>query len=367
MDGSGQKRRNLKMTPSYKQHQSSKTGMLPGTIVYIGELPAKPSHAWIHIYSDHEYQKGEGFDLDLIHKALAQQKHVWVDITGLGNVDDINQLCAEFGVHPLIIEDIVNTHQRPKLEVFEHYQFMVFKLLNLRAKALRYNTEQFSMLVKKNLIMTFRESNQYDMQPLYQRLGAELSMIRQQGSDYLTYLIMDNIVDNYFNFVERSTHELEVMENFLIEDAEKIQLKMIYSIKRHSLTLRKTIAPIRDIIHLLLQEKPQLIKANYRLYYQDLYDHTLRLLESVDLHYDMASSMLDIYLSTQNNRMSQTMKVLTQFASLFIPLTVITGIYGMNFEYMPELKWHYGYFAVLGLMGFVFGGMLYYFKKMKIF
>ena len=351
----------------HKQRASAKTGMLPGSMVYVGENSPLSSQAVIHIYNNQVYQKIHGFDFIAIQDALAADMHVWVDIKGLANIEEINDLCIEFAIHPLIAEDIVNTHQRPKLEVFEHYLFMVFKLLRPTENQLTYKSEQFSLLVRKNLLLTFRESDYYRMDTLYHRLNSELSMVRLQGSDYLTYLIMDNIIDNYFNFVEQSTQALEDMENLLIEDPESVSLQAIYTIKRQTLILRKTISPLRDIIHLLLDDPNQLIDESYRLYYRDLHDHTIRLLESIDLHHHMTSGMLEIYLSTLNNRMSQTMKVLTQFASIFIPLTFIVGIYGMNFDYMPELKYHYGYPIVLGVMFLMVIGMLYYFKRKKIF
>jgi magnesium transporter len=351
----------------HKQQASAKTGMLPGSMVYIGENSPVPTKAIIHIYNNQSYQRIEGFDLDAIHLALAADMHVWVDITGLAAIEKINELCMAFSIHPLIAEDIVNTRQRPKLEVFEHYLFVVFKLLGPPAGRLTYSSEQFSMLVRKNLLLTFRETENYSLNSLYQRLSAELSMVRVQGSDYLTYLVMDNIIDNYFNFVEQSTHALEEMEDLLIEDPEAVSLQAIYTIKRQTLILRKTISPLRDIIHLLLDDTNQFIDENYRLYYRDLHDHTIRLLESIDLHHHMTSGMLEIYLSTLNNRMNQTMKVLTQFASIFIPLTFIVGIYGMNFDYMPELKYHYGYPTVLIVMFVLVMGMLYYFKRKKIF
>lgn len=355
------------MIKYHRKHSSAKAGMPPGSVVYVGENPPQKSSVIIHVYDDHSYQKYTGFNLGAIQDALATEKHVWVDVSGLSDIEQINELCKRIAIHPLIVEDIVNTKQRPKLEVFDHYLFMVFKLLGPPTTSVAYSSEQFSLLVRKNLLLTFRESDNYDLSSLYKRLNAELPMMRIQGSDYLAYLIMDSVIDNYFNFVETSTTMLETMEDLLINDPESVNLKEIYTIKRHTLTLRKTITPLRDIMHLLLDDPSELIDENYRLYYRDLHDHTIRLLESVDLHHDMTTGMLEIYLSTLNNRMNKTMKILTQFASIFIPLTFIVGIYGMNFTYMPELNYHYGYPAVLTGMALLAGFMLYYFKRKKIF
>ena len=267
----------------------------------------------------------------------------------------------------MVIEDLLNTKQRPKLDVVDDYFFIVFKLLETPADQLTYNTEQFSMLIKQNLLLTFRESDTYDLTSLYKRLSADHSLVREQGSDYMTYLIMDYIVDDYFNFVEATSLLLEKIEDQLIKKPESIHLQSLYTIKRRTLTLRKTIAPLRDIVHLLLANHGELINERYHLYFRDLHDHCIRLVESIDLHREMSSGMLDIYLSTLNNRMNETMKILTMFASIFIPLTFIVGVYGMNFKFMPELNWRYGYPLILVGMTFLAVLMLYYFKRKKLF
>ncbi|HAT7848055.1 TPA: magnesium/cobalt transporter CorA, partial [Legionella pneumophila] len=185
--------------------------------------------------------------------------------------------------------------------------------------------------------------------------------------DYLTYLIMDYIVDDYFNFVETSAQLLETLEDQLINKPETIKLQALYTIKRRTITLRKIIPPLRDIVHLLLTDDGGLINKKYNLYFRDLYDHCIRLVESIDLHREMSASMLDIYLSTINNRMNESMKILTLFASIFIPLSFIAGVYGMNFKFMPELDWRYGYPLILVTMVLLAILMLYFFKRKKLF
>ena len=201
---------------------------------------------------------------------------------------------------------------------------------------------------------------------LYERLDTSHSIIRDHGVDYLTYLIMDAVVDNYLHLVEEAEASLTDIEELLIHSPEKVSLNTLYTIKRRNMTLRKTIAPLRDIVHLLLSEHSRLINPQYLLYYRDLHDHCIRLVELINLHHEMATGMLEIYLSSLNTHMNETIKVLTLFASLFIPLTFIVGVYGMNFSYMPELTWHYGYAAVWAIMLALTGGMLYYFKRKKL-
>ncbi|KTD34353.1 cobalt/magnesium uptake transporter [Legionella moravica] len=352
---------------NHKKHASSKTGLLPGTAVYVGEHPPKPTQINVHIYDTQSYKMLSTFHADKINSALNEGKHVWIDVAGLENSKEITKICSEYKIHPLVIEDLLNTRQRPKIDIIEDYLFIVFKLLETPKDQLTYSTEQFSLIIKQNLLITFRESQNYDLSPLYKRLSAEHSLVREHGSDYLTYLIMDYIVDDFFNFVEETSTLLEKIEDQLIKKPETIELQSLYMTKRRTITLRKTIAPLRDIVHLLLTNDEGFINNRYNLYFRDLYDHCIRLVESIDLHREMSSSMLDIYLSTLNNRMNETMKILTMFASIFIPLTFIVGVYGMNFEFMPELGWRYGYPVVLTLMTILAISMLFYFKRKKLF
>lgn len=352
---------------THKKLASAKTGLLPGTAVYVGENPPKATQIIVHIYDSKSYKALNGFDVQEIRKAIKADQHVWIDVSGLKDSDMITKICNEYGIHPLVIEDLLNTKQRPKLDIVDDFLFIVFKLLENPKDQLTYNTEQFCLLMKQSLLLTFRESNDYDLTSLYKRLSADHSLVREQSSDYMTYLIMDYIVDDYFNFVEATAQLLEQIEDQLIKDPESIELQTLYTIKRRTLTLRKTIAPLRDIVHLLVADHRDFINNRYELYFSDLHDHCIRLVESIDLHREMSSSMLDIYLSTLNNRMNETMKVLTMFASIFIPLTFIVGIYGMNFKFMPELEWRYGYPAVMFGMTLLVGLMLYYFKRKKLF
>lgn len=352
---------------SHKKKASAKIGMLPGSAIYVGENPPIKTRILTHIYDNHSYKRIEGLSLPAIQDALTANQCVWIDVSGLADSPQISELCAEFTIHPLFVEDILNTHQRAKLDEIDGGFFIVFNLLHSATHRLSYNVEQFSMVVKKNLLLTFRESEHYNFHPIYTSLSAEHSLVREHGCDYLTHLLMDNIVDNYFNLVEEIEQALGNMEDLLIKNPQAISLSTLYTIKRHTMTLRKAITPLQDIVHLLLSEHGRFIDAKYRLYYRDLHDHCVRLLQSIDLQREMSSSILEIYLSTLNNRMNETMKVLTLFASLFIPLTFIAGIYGMNFVYMPELKWRYSYPLILGLMLVLAIIMLYYFKRKKLF
>lgn len=350
----------------FRKQSSAKRGMMPGSAVYVGENPPKPTRAFIHIYDESNYQCHEGFDQALVEAALEEKKTVWIDIFGLQNVEQINHCCNVFGVHPLIVEDIMNTHQRPKVDVINEGLFIVFRMMDKPKEQECEESEQFSIIIKENLLITFRESDDEELVSLYKRLAMENSLIRDQVVDYLAYLLMDQVVDNFFDYVEGIEQSLTAIEDRLIENPQTISLQNLYVIKRRIMLLRKIIAPLRDIVHLLISSKGKLINAEYHMYFRDLHDHCLRLLEAIDLQREMTNNMLEIYLSTLNNRMNETMKILTLFASIFIPLTFIVGVYGMNFDYMPELKWRYAYPMVLCGMAFLAVAMLYFFKKKKL-
>lgn len=351
---------------THKSKASAKAGMLPGSAVYVGENPPLETKLLIHIYDKENYQKTDFFDPLLLHSALEKGQHIWIDVCGLADTKQITTLCKNFAIHPLIIEDILSTHQRPKLDDLGDTLFVVFKLLDPPKGQPRFKKEQFSMVLQKNLLITFRESENYDLNSLYKRLSTETSLIGEQHCGYLSFLIIDRIIDDYFTLVEQGEDTLTAIEDLLIKDPPSISLNDLYTIKRRTMTLRKVIAPLRDILHRLAAQTNHLVAKEFLIYYEDLFDHSERLLDSLNLQREMITGILEIYLSTLNNRMNETMKVLTVFASLFIPLTFIVGIYGMNFVYMPELKWRYSYPAVLLFMLVLALCMIYYFKRKKL-
>lgn len=347
-------------------HDSYTHALISNKSEYMGEQIAQPTKITLHIFDKHTYQRHSGYDNALINEALVNNKQVWIDISGLADSNAISQWCHDFSVHPLVVEDILHTHQRPKLDCFHEGLFIVFKVLESVHDQLSYKSEQFSMVVKKNLLLTFRESEDYDLTEFYEHLSGPNAMVRHEDCDYLAYLLMDDIVDDYFSFVEEIEDSLSIIEDLLVANPKLICLSELYRIKRRNMILRKIIAPLRDLVHLLLKEYGQTINAKYHLYYRDLHDHTIRLMESIDLQREMTNSIFDIYHSTLNIQMNETIKLLTLFTSIFIPLTFIVGVYGMNFEFMPELKWRYAYPTVLLSMVILVVAMVYYFKKKRI-
>ena len=269
-------------------------------------------------------------------------------------------------MHPLIQEDIVNTGQRPRAEDFEAYVFVVLKMMYNGGK-IGIVSEQVSLVLGPNFVISFQEQEGDVFDAIRERIRKEKGRIRKEGSDYLAYALLDAIVDNYFLVLEELGEEIERIEEKLVKDPTPRTLQTIHDLKRDSLFLRKSIWPLREVINGLVKSESLLIKPTTEIYLRDVYEHTIQVIDTVETFRDMISGMLDIYLSSISNRMNEVMKVLTIFAAIFIPLTFVAGIYGMNFKYMPELEWRWGYFMVLGLMAIIGGTLVAYFKNKKWF
>ncbi len=289
----------------------------------------------------------------------------WVNIDGLHEVGLIEELGQHFDIHSLVLEDILHTEQRPKVEVFENYIFVVIKMLYHDNKNDDIRDEQFSLILGKNFVITFQEKVGDVFEPIRERIRAGKLRVRKRKADYLTYTLIDAIVDNYFVILELLSDKIEVLEDELLENPSPDTLQKIYKLKRKMIVLRKSIWPLREAISTLERSESNLIDESTGVFLRDVYDHTIQVIDTVESIRDMMAGMLDTYLSSVSNKMNEVMKVLTIIATIFIPLTFIAGIYGMNFEYMPELKWHGSYFVLWGVMLLILVGMVHYFRKKK--
>lgn len=289
----------------------------------------------------------------------------WINIDGIHDVGVIEKIGKEFDVHTLILEDILNTGQRPKFEDMEKYLFVVLKMLRLENGTVV--AEQVSLIVGSNYVISFQEQVGDVFEVIRERIRSAKGKIRKMGADYLAYTLLDSIVDNYFAVLENFGERIEVMEEELVVEPDQQTLHQIHGLKRQLINLRKSVWPLREVIGGLERSESELIKDETEVFLRDVYDHTIQVIDSVETFRDMVSGMLDIYLSSVSNRMNEVMKVLTIFAAIFIPLTFIAGVYGMNFEYMPELKYRWGYFGVWGVIICVAAAMLIYFKRKKWF
>jgi len=346
-------------------------GLPPGSLVHIGEQ--KTEKVKITVIDYHASTFGEKV-VKTVEECFAFKRKptvTWINVDGLHEIDVIEKLGTCFDVHPLVLEDILNTDQRPKMEDLESYIFLVLKMLYSDEKHREIHSEQVSLILGKNFVISFQESMGDVFDAVRERLRSGKGRIRKMGPDYLTYALLDAIVDNYFVILEKIGDKVESMEEDLVSNPVPETLQQIYNLKREMIYLRKSVWPLREVINGLLRQESKLIRKDTHVYLRDLYDHTIQVIDTIETFRDMISGMLDIYMSSVSNKMNEVMKVLTIFAAIFIPLTFVAGVYGMNFDpsaspfNMPELGWPLGYPLALVVMIAVAITMLVYFKRKK--
>jgi len=286
-------------------------------------------------------------------------------LDGIHQLDNIEKIGEHFKIHPLVLEDIMNTGQRPKMEDFNDYLFIVLKMLSYDEEENETKTEQVSLILSSKFVISFQESEGDVFDPVRERIRSDRGRIRKMGVDYLAYSLIDAIVDNYFMVLEKIGEKIEDIEDELVKNPTPEVLHTIHRLKRELIFLRKSVWPLREVISRLERWESPLIDKSIDIYLRDVYDHTIQVIDALETFRDMLSGMLDIYLSSLSNRMNEVMKVLTIIATIFIPLTLISSIYGMNFKYMPELDWFWGYPLVYTVMLAVSAVMLIYFRRKK--
>jgi len=344
-----------------------KAGLAPGTLIHIGDVLEKTTRISVIDYNKDSVTEQPVQTIDELLKYKTPDTVTWIHIDGLADIEIVEQIGAAFGIHQLTLEDILHTHQRPKFEEYDDYLYIVLK--NLEAdEEFRLFYEQISILVLDNIVITFKERSDELFQPIRNRIKNTKWRFRSLGADYLAYAIIDTIVDQYFFLMDAldvATTSLE--DTLLTSEPTQASLQAIQGYKRELINIKRYIAPMREMLAELLHSESRLIEDKTRIYVKDVSDHILLIAESIDSYREVLSSLLDIYISSTSNKMNEVMKVLTVFASIFIPLTFLSGIYGMNFEFMPELKWHWGYPALWGVFILIAALLLAYFKKKKWF
>jgi magnesium transporter len=290
----------------------------------------------------------------------------WIKVEGVHRTENLQQLGECFHLHPLVLEDILNTDQRPKVEDFEEYLFIVLKMLTLKEGG-GVAAEQISLVLGSNYLISFQEGLGEIFLPIQERLKVNKGRLRKAGADYLAYALIDLIVDQYFVVLEQLGESIEFLEEEVVTRPTPKTLQDVHHFKGEMIRLRRSVWPLREVISQLERRESPLITEPMQVYFKDVYDHTIVAIESIESYRDILSGILDIYLSSVSNRLNQIMKVLTIIATIFMPLTFLAGVYGMNFKYMPELQWHYGYFTTLAVMALVALSMLALFKKKKWF
>lgn len=338
-------------------------GAPPGTLFYNGEERTERVKITLIEFNEKEFFEKDFYDLSECTAHFKDTMIKWINVEGVHNTALIEKLGQMYNIHPLTMEDIVHIDQRPKFEDYDHYLVAILKMIKYENEV---HGEQLSLVLFKDTVISFQEPQGGDAFDIIRaRLRQAKGRVRKLGADYLFYALMDAVVDWYFNAIEKIGDKVEHIEEEIINNPRRESLIQLYNMKREVIYLRKQVWPLRDMISNLLRSDSEFITANTQLFFRDLQDHSTRIIDTVETYRDLLSGMMDIYLSTNSNKMNEVMKVLTIMSSIFIPVTFIAGVYGMNFDYMPELKSPYGYAGIWLVMLSVMGGLVFYFKKKK--
>lgn len=336
--------------PKIIKKRSEKSGLAPGSLVHIGEKKSKEMKITLLEYDELHFQETQ---VETAEECLSNKDNLtitWINMDGIHEVEVLEKLGDYFGLHTLVLEDILNTDHRPKMEEFGDHIYIILKMLDFNDKSSRVVTEQVSLILGSNYVLSFLEREVDIFAPIRERIRSGKGRIRKMKADYLFYALLDSIVDNYFAVLENLGEKIEFLDEKLVTNPTSETLQAIHNLKSNMLFLRKSVWPLREVISGLERGESPLINESTGIYLRDVYDHTIQVIDTTETYRDMISGMIDIYLSSISNRVNEVMKVLTIIATIFIPLTFIVGLYGMNFKYMPELEWRWGYPAVLLIM-----------------
>ena len=345
--------------------REKKIGLPPGTPVFVGEQKVEKVKISYIDYDEGKVEEKEVEDIVECFPFKETPTVTWINIDGVHEVDVIEKIGKHFEIHPLVLEDIVNTTQRPKLEDFGQYIFIILKMLYYDEKDKDTKVEQVSLILGENFVISFQEREGDIFEPIRERIREGKGRIRRMGADYLAYALLDAVVDSYYLILEKLGEQLEDLEDRVVSNPQPDTSQEIHKLKREMIFLRRSVWPLREVINSLERGESPLIKKACRVFLRDVYDHTIQVIDTVETFRDMVSGMHDTYLSSISNKMNEVMKVLTIIATIFIPLTFIAGIYGMNFEFMPELKWRFAYFIVWGIIVLVAVIMVVFFKRKR--
>ncbi|MGB9594844.1 MAG: magnesium/cobalt transporter CorA, partial [Candidatus Poribacteria bacterium] len=352
-----------------KKKRNKKTGLPPGTLVYTGEKDQLPIKITVIDYDEKNFLEHEIKNIEECSDYKNKPTVTWINIDGTHRIDVIESIGKIFGVHPLVLEDLMSVGQRPKMENYDKYVFIVLRMLTYNNKIDEIQDEQLSLIVGNNFVISLQESDKEGdvFDPIRIRLRDGKGYIRKMKADFLAYVLIDLIVDNYFSIVEMLQEKTEQAEELILKDPTSHNLYEINLLKRNLIYVRKAFWPLREAISILERGETELFSQNTLLHLRDVHDHIIRLIDTIDNLRDIISDMMNIYLSSISNKLNEVMKVLTIISTIFIPLTFLAGIYGMNFKYMPELEWKLGY-PILWLIMIIIGvSMVIYFKLKKWF
>ena len=350
----------------FMNKRSEEVGLPTGVLVHRGEKKIEKTTITLMDYDAMHFQETKIKTLDEIFPFKNRSTVTWVDVEGVHKVTMLKKLGERFGLHPLVVEDILNTEERAKMEDFGDYILIVLKIpYYYDSKSNGIEIEQISLILGPNFLVSFQERERDVFRPIREQLRNDKGRIRKLGADFLAYALVDSIVDTCFTVLEELGESMESLEQEVVINPLPETSQMIHNLKREMILMRKSVWPFREIVGVLEKGQSPLIHDSTKIFLSDVYDHTIEVIETVEIFRDMLSSILDLYISSVSNKTNEVMKVLTIIATIFIPLTFITGIYGMNFTYMPELGWRWGYPVVWLVVIGIGMAMLMYFRKKK--
>lgn len=349
--------------PASKPSRGAKSGMPPGALVHVGRKKRDRVTLTQIEYDATTFNEQIVTDIAALAEARRSPSITWINVSGLHEVDKIAALGTAFDLHPLLVEDMLNADQRPKIDQSTDSIYFVFKLLHWNTDYSAIESEQVSVVLGPRYLVTVQEDLHDPYDPLRARLRSGQGRLRALGADYLAYRLLDIAVDGYFTLLEQIGEQIEDLEEVLVDQPERSMLQAVYRLKRDLLNVRRAVWPLREVISQLQHADPALVAPATQIYLRDVYEHTVTVMETVETYRDVVAGLIDIYLSSISNRTNEVMKVLTIISTIFMPLAFLTGLYGMNFDYMPELRWRYGYPMVWGIALTVSLVLLYYFRR----
>ena len=351
--------------PRLIKKSSKKAGLSPGSLVHIGDKKIETIRISLMNYDPANLLEKQLPAIEASFPYRDTPPVTWINVDGLHEIDVIEKIGVHFGIHPLVLEDILNTGQRTKAEEFDNYIYIVLKMLVFDETVDHITAEQVSLILGPHFLISFQEKEGDVFDFVRERIRKARGRIRKSGCDYLAYALMDAVVDHYFEILEKLGDKIELLEEQLLEEPTPRILEDIHRLKREMIFFRKQVWPLREVINSLIKDPSELIQETTHIFLRDVYDHTIQVIDTIESFRDLLSGLSDLYLSTVSNRMNEVMKFLTIIATIFIPLTFVAGIYGMNFEFMPELKWPWAYPALWLLLIMISVSMLFWLKRKK--
>ncbi|MCK9379833.1 MAG: magnesium/cobalt transporter CorA [Sulfuritalea sp.] len=332
---------------------AAKVGLPPGALIHLGERKTDQPTITLIEYSDTELIEYCFTSIEEAKTHATRLPVLWLNVHGLHEPEVMAEIGHRFKLHPLVLEDILNTNQRPKIDDYGDYLFMVARFFEVDSDSHEITSDQVSLILGRDFVLTFQERPSGRFDPVRERLRQDRGQIRKLGADYLAYSLLDAVVDRYFTILEDIGERTEELEDMMLERPKPGSLQMVHQLKRETLSLRRSVWPLREVINSLTRADDRFFRPETRPYLRDIYDHTVHAIESLEANRDVIGGMLDIYLSAVSNRVNQEVRALTVVAIIFMPATLISGIFGMNFKIMPPLDWPNGFLIALGLMAVV--------------